>query len=199
MCTTLYLFSLRPAEKRWNWRSLHALYLTTTCSVTDWWHHQHDYFSGLSCVMQWHATSCTGRERTGSGMQGQGRSCEQEAGGAGGERFALLTIVISLLCCSDRLLSGSSSSHGWCSLIRLVLYTYIVCSGLSSCSTWTRLDYLCRQRHYLTVVRFFFRIPVLGGKDLSACRVRFITHHHSEIAPEVAKWENCWATIASFA
>src|SRR6266566_4905843 len=30
LTTTLYLSSLRPAEKRWNWRSLHTLYLTTT-------------------------------------------------------------------------------------------------------------------------------------------------------------------------
>ena len=45
--------------------------------------------------MQSHATSCKGGEGAESGMERQGRSCEQEAGVAGGGRFAAVTIVIS--------------------------------------------------------------------------------------------------------
>src|SRR6266568_887989 len=97
MHTSLSFSSFRPAEKRWNWRSLHILYLPTTYVVWDSWHQRQMSLICVSGAMQCHATSCKGRERANSGMEGQGRSCEQEAGGAGGERFAPLTIVIYFL------------------------------------------------------------------------------------------------------
>jgi len=86
-----------------------------------------------SHVMQWHATSCSGRERARSGMKGQGRSCEQEASVAGEERFAALTIVIYTLFSVSRIDSYQEDDHSLVGSrrVRLDLYTpcaFWVCS-----------------------------------------------------------------------
>ena len=84
MDTTLSLSSFRPAEKRWNWRSLHTLsYLTQRVLCRIGGIRRSPLICG-SHVMHWHATSCTGRERARSGMEGQGRSCRRGAIAADG-------------------------------------------------------------------------------------------------------------------
>jgi len=125
MDTTLSLSSFRPAEKRWNWRSLHTLsYLTQRVLCRIGGIRRSPLICG-SHVMHWHATSCTGRERARSGMEGQGRSCRRGAIAADGGGFALLTIVIYTLFSVSRIDSHQEDYylHGWFSSIRLDLYT----------------------------------------------------------------------------
>ena len=87
-----------------------------------------------SHVMQWHATSCSGRERARSGMKGQGRSCEQEASVAGEERFAALTIVIYTLFSVSRIDSYQEDDHSLVGSRRVRLDLYTLCASGSALS-----------------------------------------------------------------
>jgi hypothetical protein len=94
----------------------------------------------VSSVMQSHVTSCTGRERARSGMEGQGCSCTRGAFAAGGERFAMLTIVICILFSVSRIDPHQEDYHYTVGSLRFVfICIHCVLLGLLCLTLYTFL------------------------------------------------------------
>src|SRR5216683_364598 len=97
MDTTLSLSSFRPAEKRWNWRSLHpSLILLNVFCV--------ELVASADLRSSADLTSCTGMQRHALAeselevaWKGKGAHVDEEPSRQMGGGFALLTIVIYTL------------------------------------------------------------------------------------------------------